>query len=590
MSGDSRSNFDLEPNPFERSFATKDSSLSLSTTAGHQSRHESSSEIDTAGNSSAYSNSKANLAFTGIQDPHEQQTHVQQQQQIQHQPLQNHHPTKLPGITPPLFTPGGRRLPPLEPTSNPGTPTTNLWNSLLSASNGSTNPLPQQNGQLHPAQQSYNQFASRKTGLTPNESNLRSGLTPGGFSFGFGGQVGTGLSTPGGLLNGPITPGLSSLLGIPSGNNNILMGMPHGGVPNPGPSQMQQSQSTPSQHQLQSQEHPQSQVLQPQVPHPDTQQQQQQQQQPHQPHQLTQSLPQIGASPPVNNQQIALVPPSVLPENSKFLQQPVEPPGMASQEPLTTQQEHQRPLPTLTEPSSIQSAHASSHQALHSSSQNPSSEVLSTVTNSASPNPTNPSVASDLKVKSVDLLKKKKGRTAGVKKPRATKPKKATVKVKEEPGVEKSVNSDDKENHANGPSEATGDGAKKTEMKQAGGKRKNSTNEEEKRKSFLERNRVAASKCRQRKKQLMQKMEDELAFYSNGYRETSAQVTELRAHLQKMTSILIAHKDCPSLAQSCGGIEDLSSIIQEAEHLAKDTVETEDQVSSIPSTIPTTLH
>lgn len=541
-------------------------------TAGHQSRNESSSEIDTVGNSSAYSNNKASTAFPGVQDPQDVPNATQQQHQ--HLPLQNHHPTKLPGITPPLFTPGGRRLPPLEPTSNPGTPTTNLWNSLLSASNNNNpNSLPQQNGQFHPNQQNFNQFASRKTGLTPNESNLRSGLTPGGFPFGFGGQVGNGLSTPGGLLNGPITPGLSSLLGIPSGNSNMLMGMSHSGVHNPGPSQMQHSQSTPSQQQLQAQPQPQ--------PQPQPQQGQVQPPQPagEQSQPLPQQLPPTGASPPVNNQQLALVPPSVLPENQKFLQQPVVP--LALQEQLPPQPDHLHPLSTHIDSVALQQSHLSSHLASLNLSQHQSLEAVSTVENGALPNSNNPSLANELTEKSSEPPKKKKGRTAGVKKPRATKPKKETVKVKQE--LEKENLNGDKENHDS-------DEAKDSETKPVNGKRKSSTNDEEKRKNFLERNRVAASKCRQRKKQLMQKMEDELAFYSKGYRQTSAQVTQLRAQLEKMKNILISHKDCPTLAQTFGGAENLSSIIQEAEHLTENTVEAEEHISSMPSTIPTTLH
>lgn len=161
--------------------------------------------------------------------------------------------------------------------------------------------------------------------------------------------------------------------------------------------------------------------------------------------------------------------------------------------------------------------------------------------------------------------------------------------MKEEPTNEKVLNGDEKENQADeNPNEAD-ESVKDNEAKHEGGKRKRSSNDEEKRKNFLERNRVAASKCRQRKKQLMQKMEDELAFYSNGYRQTSAQVTQLRAQLQKMKNILVAHKDCPALALSCGGVEHLQVILQEADQLTDNTVEAETQASSIPSTIPTTL-
>lgn len=567
------------------------------------------------GNSSAYSSNKANLAFTGVHNPQEHPNIPQQQQQQQppqqppqlhphqqqhsHLPSQAHHQTKLPGITPPLFTPGGRRLPPLEPTSNPGTPTTNLWNSLLNASNNPTNPVAQQNGQFHLTQQNFSQFGSRKTGLTPNESNLRTGLTPGGFSFGFGGQVGTGLSTPSGLLNGPITPGLSSLLGIPSGNNNMLMGMSHAGAQNPGPSQMQHSQSNPTQLQplpntqsqmqmqvqVQAQPQPQPQPDPQSLPDPQAQSQPQAQPDPNL-QSLHQELP--VASPSMNNQQLSLLPPSIVPENQKFLPQSVAPVGIAPQGSITTRPDSQAHHVTHSESTSLLHSHHSSHHLSH----NPSQEILPTTTNGPLPNSNGISTASgDTAESSSTSSKKRKGKSVGIKKPRATKAKKTgTVKVKEGPGQEKTLNGEEKENHVDENSNDGKGNNDESETKPATGKKRSAGVDDEKRKNFLERNRVAASKCRQRKKQLMQKMEDELAFYSNGYRQTSAQVIQLRDQLLKMKNILFDHKDCPTLALSCGGVENLTSIIEEVDNLMSNTEEAEEQVSSIPSTIPTTYH
>lgn len=113
--------------------------------------------------------------------------------------------------------------------------------------------------------------------------------------------------------------------------------------------------------------------------------------------------------------------------------------------------------------------------------------------------------------------------------------------------------------------------------------------EEEKRKTFLERNRVAASKCRQRKKQQLQKMEDELSFYSTGYREVSVQVTQLRNHLLTLRNILNGHKECPTFVNSVGGFENMSNIIQQTDYLCQISGQSAN-ATSIPSTIPTTLN
>lgn len=112
--------------------------------------------------------------------------------------------------------------------------------------------------------------------------------------------------------------------------------------------------------------------------------------------------------------------------------------------------------------------------------------------------------------------------------------------------------------------------------------------EEEKRKSFLERNRVAASKCRQRKKQLIQKMEDELNFYSTGYRELSAQVGQLRDQLMKITLVVMGHKECQMLLQQVGGFEQLNQLVRDSQFVSN--ISNQGNVTLIPLTIPTTLN
>jgi ATF/CREB family transcription factor len=119
----SKTSFDLEPNPFEQSFAPKDSAKSV--------------------------------AGTGIGN----------------------------ATSPQILTPGGRKLPPL--VLSPNVPTG--WGAA--------------------------QFP--RTGLTPNDSSIRTGLTPGGQSFphSLNNITMTGMGTPGSLGFTAFTPGLSSLLG-----------------------------------------------------------------------------------------------------------------------------------------------------------------------------------------------------------------------------------------------------------------------------------------------------------------------------------------------------------------------------------------
>ncbi|WBW71154.1 DNA-binding transcription factor, Atf-CREB family Atf1 [Schizosaccharomyces osmophilus] len=77
--------------------------------------------------------------------------------------------------------------------------------------------------------------------------------------------------------------------------------------------------------------------------------------------------------------------------------------------------------------------------------------------------------------------------------------------------------------------------------------RRNSKNEtdDEKRKSFLERNRQAALKCRQRKKQWLSNLQAKVEFYGNENEILSAQVSALREEIVSLKTLLIAHKECP---------------------------------------------
>ncbi|KAF2502655.1 hypothetical protein BU16DRAFT_554701 [Lophium mytilinum] len=75
--------------------------------------------------------------------------------------------------------------------------------------------------------------------------------------------------------------------------------------------------------------------------------------------------------------------------------------------------------------------------------------------------------------------------------------------------------------------------------------------DEEKRKNFLERNRVAALKCRQRKKQWLANLQNKVEVYGTENDALSAQVTQLREEIVNLKTLLLAHKDC-SIGQAQG--------------------------------------
>ncbi|PYH93301.1 transcriptional activator [Aspergillus ellipticus CBS 707.79] len=79
--------------------------------------------------------------------------------------------------------------------------------------------------------------------------------------------------------------------------------------------------------------------------------------------------------------------------------------------------------------------------------------------------------------------------------------------------------------------------------------------DEEKRKNFLERNRVAALKCRQRKKQWLANLQAKVELFTSENDALTATVTQLREEIVNLKTLLLAHKDCPvSQAQGLGPI------------------------------------
>ncbi|KAF1976770.1 hypothetical protein BU23DRAFT_565454 [Bimuria novae-zelandiae CBS 107.79] len=78
--------------------------------------------------------------------------------------------------------------------------------------------------------------------------------------------------------------------------------------------------------------------------------------------------------------------------------------------------------------------------------------------------------------------------------------------------------------------------------------------DEEKRKNFLERNRVAALKCRQRKKQWLANLQAKVELFGTENDALSATVTQLREEIVNLKTLLLAHKECPvSQAQGLHG-------------------------------------
>ncbi|KAK9767664.1 Transcription factor [Basidiobolus ranarum] len=85
---------------------------------------------------------------------------------------------------------------------------------------------------------------------------------------------------------------------------------------------------------------------------------------------------------------------------------------------------------------------------------------------------------------------------------------------------------------------------------------------DDKRKSFLERNRQAALKCRQRKKQWLNNLQAQVEYLSQENETLQSQATSLREEIINLKTLLLAHKNCP-VAQANGviGIEGLVPVM-----------------------------
>lgn len=67
--------------------------------------------------------------------------------------------------------------------------------------------------------------------------------------------------------------------------------------------------------------------------------------------------------------------------------------------------------------------------------------------------------------------------------------------------------------------------------------------------------RVAALKCRQRKKQWLANLQQKVEIFSSENDQLSQQISQLREEVVNLKTILMAHKDCPvSASQGISGM------------------------------------
>ncbi|RKP31991.1 hypothetical protein METBISCDRAFT_21898 [Metschnikowia bicuspidata] len=370
---------------------------------------------------------------------------------------------RLPGLTPPIFYPGERKLPQiylLPGLSSPGS--SNMWSSLLNATNG-----PDSLGQYgHPGPHLTGML--RKLGLVPTELNLRTGLTPGltnHASFNFN------LGIPSGNTSGQMTPGFLTLIGL--ANNASL-------VDNP---MLDAHQSFPAQV-------------------------------------------------PANAQHMH--------PNMGMPLQPADTPYVFS-EPAHSAIKAVPEAVVAGQGAKLGATNTDPEQKIGAAENAPETTNMKRLSSSANEEDANTA---------------KKARNDSTSKCKTAKASKTA----------KSASQDDEKDLA--PNET----------------------EEEKKRKALERNRVAATKCRQRKKRLLNKMESELEYYSSGFRELSLQVSQLCDQLLSLHGIIACHKDCPTLLRAVGGYQQMQAILAQLEYIALILPNTEANVTSMPSTIPTTLN
>lgn len=63
-------------------------------------------------------------------------------------------------------------------------------------------------------------------------------------------------------------------------------------------------------------------------------------------------------------------------------------------------------------------------------------------------------------------------------------------------------------------------------------------------------------------------MEEELRFYSSGYKEMMDHNQQMRDEILGLRNILSGHKNCPMLVSAVGGFDQLTGVIDRAEYVA----------------------
>ncbi|KAG0244191.1 hypothetical protein BGW41_000178 [Actinomortierella wolfii] len=114
------------------------------------------------------------------------------------------------------------------------------------------------------------------------------------------------------------------------------------------------------------------------------------------------------------------------------------------------------------------------------------------------------------------------------------------------------ANNSNNNNNTNNTNNKNGTSTSGTTAK--GGKKKDDKppmDEEEKRRNFLERNRQAALKCRQRKKQWLSNLQAKVEYLTTDNEHLQSQTAALRDEIIHLKALLLAHKDCP-VAQANG--------------------------------------
>ncbi|KAI8978471.1 hypothetical protein BDB01DRAFT_800021 [Pilobolus umbonatus] len=75
-------------------------------------------------------------------------------------------------------------------------------------------------------------------------------------------------------------------------------------------------------------------------------------------------------------------------------------------------------------------------------------------------------------------------------------------------------------------------------------KEKKEPEDEDKRKNFLERNRIAALKCRQRKKQWLQNLQTKVEYLAADNEQFHMQANALKEEVINLKNLLMIHRDC----------------------------------------------